>query len=120
MASTKKAAAPAAEETLEPVEDVATDVAGAKEAEEAAAPVKKDAWDETVEMIVPRKPKGEEQQEYICINDRRFTVPTDGKMHKLPLPVAEILQQHIDAEYEADDFADSQVNVQATQPIATL
>ncbi len=109
MATTKKAAAPAAEETMEPVEDVA--------AEETAA---KDPWDETVEMIVPRKPKGEEQQEYICINDRRFTVPTDGKMHKLPLPVAEILQKHIDAEYEADDFADSQVNVQATQPIATL
>ena len=109
MATTKKAAAPAAEETLEPVEDVA--------AEETAA---KDSWDELVSMYVPRKPKGEEQQEYICINDRRFTVPTDGKVHELPRPVAEIMQQHIDAEAEADDFADSTVNVQATQPIATL
>ena len=104
MATNKKAAAPAAEETLEPVEDVA----------------EVDPWDEKVTMFVPRKPKGEEQQEYVCINDRRFTVPTDGKVHELPRPVAEIMQQHIDAEAEADDFADSTVNVQATQPIATL
>jgi hypothetical protein len=70
--------------------------------------------------VVPRKPKGEEQQEYVCINDRRFTVPTDGKMHELPRPIAEILQQHIDAEAEADDFANEEIKVESVQPIATL
>ena len=70
-------------------------------------PEVKDSWSETVEMIVPRKPKGEEQSYYVCINDRRFLVPADGKMQKLPKPVAQVLQDSLEAEIKADDFADS-------------
>ena len=70
-------------------------------------PEVKDSWSEMVEMIVPRKPKGEDQSYYVCINDRRFLVPADGKMQKLPKPVAEVLRDSLEAEVKADDFADS-------------
>lgn len=89
--------------------------------EAAEAPAKAEAlvtpadpWDETVEMVVPRRPKGEEQQYYICVNDRRYVIPADGKRQKLPQPVAEVLQASIDAEYAADDFAD-QMNRDAAE-----
>ena len=75
-----------------------------------------DAWEEEVEMIVPRKPKGEDQQFYICVNDRRYMVPADGKMQKLPRPVAEILRASIEAEYAADDYADHIPNRSGEQP----
>ena len=65
-----------------------------------------DEWLEEIEMIVPRKPKGEDQQWYVCVNDRRFMVPANGKMQSLPKPVAEILLSAIQAEYAAEDFAD--------------
>ena len=77
--------------------------------EEAAAeePAEVDEWKQEVEMIVPRKPKGDDQQFYVCVNDRRFYIPANGKMQKLPKPVAEILQQSLEAEAEAEEFADS-------------
>ena len=84
----------------------------AAKAEEPVIP--EDPWDETVEMVVPRRPKGEEQQYYICVNDRRYVIPADGKRQKLPQPVAEVLQASIDAEYAADDFAD-QMNRDAAE-----
>lgn len=67
----------------------------------------KDEWDEMIEMIVPRKPKGDDQQYYVCVNDRRYMIPADGKMQKLPKPVAEVLRDSLEAEVKADDFADS-------------
>ena len=96
MATRKTGAAGAEEEVL-------------TEATEQKAPIR-DAWDETVEMIVPRKPKGEDQQYYICVNDRRYMVPANGRMQSLPRPIAEVLQESLDAEREADDYADSLPN----------
>lgn len=75
--------------------------------EEALEEVKteeQDEFAETMDMIVPRKPKGEDQQYYICVNDRRFAVPANGKMQKLPKPVALILQDCLEADAYADDF----------------
>ena len=98
MATKSKAAA--AQETNEAVETKEAPVI-AEEQEEV-----KSAWDEQVEMVVPRKPKGEETFYYICVNDRRFQVPADGKVQKLPKPVAEVLRSSLEAEADADDFAD--------------
>lgn len=73
---------------------------------EAAAPEeKKDPWAEEVEIIVPRKPKSEDQFYYVCVNDRRFSIPADGKKQRMPAPIAKVLQMGIDAEYKAEDFA---------------
>ena len=76
----------------------------AKQAEE---PKEEGEWGETIEMIVPRKPKGDDASYYVCVNDRRFQIPADGKMQKLPKPVALVLQDSLEAEVKADDFADS-------------
>lgn len=73
-------------------------------------------WDETIDMIVPRKPKGEDQQYYICVNDRRYMVPANGKMQKLPKPVALILQDSLEMESEADEYADKLPKRDAMNP----
>ncbi len=83
-------------------------------AEEQKKPA--DAWDETVNVIVPRKPHGEEQQYYICVNDRRFVVPANGKQQALPRPIAEILVSSLEAESEAEDFVDHIPNRTSENP----
>ena len=96
---------PAEEEILEetePAEDLKEETEPAAEEQ----PKITDEWDETIEMIVPRKPKGEDQSYYICVNDRRFQIPANGKMQKLPKPIALILQDSLEMESEADDYAD--------------
>ena len=78
--------------------------------------IKKKFQDEKIPMVVPRKPKGEDQQYYICVNDRRFMVPANGKVQELPKPVAEVLQESLQAEYDADDYADHIPNRSGEQP----
>ena len=74
---------------------------------ETVEPEVKDEWAEEVEMLIPRRPKGDDQQFYICVNDRRFYIPANGKMQKLPKPIAEVLKQSLEAENEAEDYAES-------------
>ena len=98
--ATKKTAAAATEEVKEePVQ--------AEEEVKAEQPAEVDEWDIIDEMIVPRKPKGDDPSYYVCVNDRRFLIPADGKMQKLPRPVANVLRDSLEAEMEAEDFADS-------------
>lgn len=82
----------------EPVEEVL---------EEGQAEAPKSAWDEEIEMLIPRKPKGEESYYYVCVNDRRFEIPASGTMQKLPKPIALVLQDSLAAEIKAEEFADS-------------
>lgn len=70
----------------------------------------KDPWAENIDMIVPRKPRGEEQQYYVCVNDKRFIVPANGKMQKLPKPIALALQDSLDADAAAYEFMDQMPN----------
>ena len=79
-------------------------------------PAAKDPWEVEEQMIVPRKPKGEDQSYYVCVNDRRFYIPANGKMQSLPKPVANVLRDSIEAEYEADDFMDKMPNRSGEQP----
>lgn len=101
MATKKTVAAEAVEEVK--AEEVAEEV-------EAAPDAEKSEWDEEVEMIVPRKPKGDDPTYYVCINDRRFLIPADGKTQKLPKPVAIVLKESLEAEYAAEDFAENIIN----------
>lgn len=70
----------------------------------AEAPVNE--WELTKEVIVPRKAKGDDQSWFVCVNDRRFAVPANGRRQILPLPVAEVLEKAVEAEYAAEDFAE--------------
>ena len=94
-------------------EEVKEEILAEEEAKQAEEP--RTAWDEKVTMVVPRKPKGEDQQFYVCVNDRRFIVPANGQLQELPKPVADILQDAIAAEYAADEFADSIPNSDPVQ-----
>lgn len=87
-----------------------TDDVKAAEPVAAEKPAEQDEWAEEVEIIVPRKPKGDDPQYYVCVNDRRFYIPANGKAQKLPKPIAEVLQQSLQAELEAEEFADSLPN----------
>ena len=86
----------------EPVEEV---LAEEPEKNEEEAP--KSAWDEEIEMLIPRKPRGEEPFYYVCVNDRRFEIPANGTMQKLKKPIALVLQDSLAAEVRAEEFADS-------------
>jgi hypothetical protein len=91
-----------AEETAPPVPEEGGDI-GLNEP---------DPWLEMVKMYVPKKPKGEEQQYYICVNERRYLVPANGKLQELPLPVAEVLTNSLEKEDEADEYAESIQKIQ--------
>lgn len=64
-------------------------------------------WDEYMEVIVPRHGKGQEKYFYVCVNDRSVQVPADGKRHKMRKPHAEVLLASLEAEADAENFADS-------------
>lgn len=110
--ATKKNAAPVSE--VIPEEENAVQAAPAEEAEE---PKNDDVWSQMVDVVVPRKPKGEDQNFYICINDRRFYIPANGKVQKLPLPVAEILADSLEDEAKAEDYMDSMPNRDGNNPV---
>lgn len=90
--------------------EVATAAEVVQEEVKAAAPAETDEWAEEIEMLVPRKPKGDDPTFYVCVNDRRFLIPADGKMQKLPKPVALVLQESLAAEADAEDYADHMPN----------
>ena len=102
--------------TKKTVTETAEQLPELQAAEEQAQVQPVDPWSETVDMVVPRKPKGEEQQYYVCVNDRRYMVPANGKMQTLPKPIANILQDAIAAEYNAEDFADHIPNRSGDNP----
>lgn len=92
--ATKKKAEVTEEEVLEQAEAEGT-VAEEKPASK---------WDEKKTVMVPRKSKWDYY--YVCVNDRRFEIPADGKAHEMPLPIAEVLEQTLEAENVAQDFAE--------------
>lgn len=75
-------------------------------AEQTAGSTVLDEWAEEVEVMVPRKRKGDDPQYYVCVNDRRFAFPADGRKQRMPKPIAEILMSSIEAEYRAEEFAE--------------
>ena len=87
-------------------EEEVLEQAEAEEVQEEKAP--KSTWDEKVTVLVPRKSKFDYY--YVCVNDRRFEIPADGKAHEMPLPIAEVLQQTLEAENAAMDFAEGVPN----------
>ena len=109
MAAKKAAAEPVDKLTAEVPESI-NDPAAEEVSMEAAAAAPTDPWLVNVSMLVPRKPKGEEQSYYVCVNDRRFQVPANGKVQELPKPIAAALTDSLAADAAADEFADKMPN----------
>ncbi len=72
-----------------------------------AEPEPPDPWEEYIDIIVPRKPRGAEQYYYVCVNDRSCQIPADGKIQRMRKPFAEVLLMSLEAEAEADRFAEN-------------
>lgn len=111
-----KSKAITAEKNIEEIKAEEATVNAAEEPAVAEEPKAADPWSEMLDVVVPRKPKGEDQQWYVCVNDRRFMVPANGKMQQLPKPVAQVLLDAIQAEYAAEDFADHIPNKSGENP----
>ena len=48
-------------------------------------------WKQTKEVLLPRAQENEQKFEFVCVNGRTFQVPK-GKRVKVPLPVAEVIE----------------------------
>lgn len=70
-------------------------------------PKRIDPWDEMVSVYVPRGRKGEDQFMYVCVNDRRYSIPKNGKNQVMPRPIAEVLKMSLNAQDNADEYAES-------------
>lgn len=91
----------------------------AQPAQVPAQPENVDPWKEQVPVYVPRARASEDQNAYVCVNDRRFSVPRNGKTQMLPRPIAEALQTSIEAEYKAEEYAENiRVHEPGVGPIA--
>lgn len=106
--ATKKDAAQETEQVTaqEPAQETAQVTAQEPAQEPAQVPEKpKSKWDQKVKIYVPRKGKGDDQSWMVMVNDRIMYVPANGKMQELPLPIAKVLQAAVDAEAEAEEYA---------------
>ncbi len=65
--------------------------------------VEYDPWKDMVDIVLPRSPKGEQNFQFVAVNDRRFQVPRNGKPVSVPRPVYEVL---VHAQENADYAAD--------------
>ena len=66
-------------------------------------PVEQDPWKVMREITLPRHDKNEQNFQFVSVNDRNFQVPRDGRPHKVPLPVYEVLMNaSAMADYAAD------------------
>jgi len=62
-----------------------------------------DPWKDMVEITLPRKPKNEQNFQFVAVNDRRFQVPCTGKPVSVPRPVYEVLMNSaVLKDYAAD------------------
>jgi hypothetical protein len=71
--------------------------------EEVTTVIEYDPWKDMVDIVLPRSPKGEQNFQFVAVNDRRFQVPRNGKPVSVPRPVYEVL---IHAQENADYAAD--------------
>ena len=50
-----------------------------------------DPWQDMVEITLPRRPRNEQNFQFVAVNDRRFQVPCTGTPVAVPRPVYEVL-----------------------------
>ena len=73
------------------------------------------SFKEMVEIYVPRRPRGEEQRYWICVNGRSVLIPANGEKQLMRRPFAEVLENRLKAEAEADRVLDG---IEAHDPMS--
>lgn len=84
--------------------------------EAVAEPAEQDPWKIETEVLIPRRRAGESEYFYVCVNDKRYYIPANGKRQKLPMPIAEVLAASLEAEAKAEDFAENMPHADAPAP----
>lgn len=79
-----------------------------------------DPWDTMVEIMIPRHRHGEEEYKFVSVNDIRALVHLDGKVHKLPLPIAEAMTQYLAGEDKVEEYKDTIPNETTLNGIPVL
>lgn len=67
------------------------------------------AWDEMVEIKLPRANKGEEQNVYVSVNGRNYLINKGVKV-SVPKPVAEVLKNAEEAREAAADYSEARAD----------
>ena len=95
-----------------------------KVAEEAAAaeataqPV--DEWEQFIDFVVPRHGRGQEKTFFVAVNGRNVQIPADGKLQHLRAPHAKALLDSLEAEAQAEQFAEDLPHEAAPASFADL
>ena len=59
-----------------------------------------------VEVTIPKDRQYEGEVYYVCLNGRSFGIPRDGKPHKVPYEIAQIIKESREQLAIAEDYMD--------------
>lgn len=75
-----------------------------------AEPTKKNPWEVKVPVTVPRLPGNKRQPDWNgSVNGRHYTIQR-GVSVEVPLPIAEVVERHLKAIEDADDYYNANAN----------
>ena len=92
--------------------------ARAETAEVPEQPV--DEWEQFIDIVVPRHGRGQEKTFFVAVNGRNAQIPADGKLHHLRKPHALRLLESLEAEANAEQFAEDLPHEAAPASFADL
>ena len=107
------------EETIRAAEKAQTKAVKA-EAKAEEAPVAVDEWEEFIDIVVPRHGRGQEKNFFVAVNGRNAQIPADGKLHHIRKPLALALLESLEAEAQAEQFAEDLPHEAAPASFADL
>jgi hypothetical protein len=61
---------------------------------------------EYVEVTIPKDRQYGNEAYYVCVNGRKYGIPRDGKPHKVPYAVAQIIKESREQDAIAEDYMD--------------
>lgn len=87
---------------------------------EAALAQPVDEWEEFIDIVVPRHGRGQEKTFFVSVNGRNAQIPADGKLQHLRKPHAIALLDSLEAEANAEQFAEDLPHEAAPASFADL
>lgn len=79
-----------------------------------------DEWEEFIDIVVPRHGRGQEKTFFVSVNGRNAQIPADGKLQHLRKPHAIALLDSLEAEANAEQFAEDLPHEAAPASFADL
>lgn len=79
-----------------------------------------DEWEEYIDFVTPRHGRGQEKSFFVQVNGFNAQIPADGKMHHIRKPLALALLDSLEAEAQAEQFAEDLPHEAAPASFADL